>query len=69
MKKGYGMFDDCVLSLYNNRKKAREAGHTGLSYVYKLLMNSLFGRLGIDPNRSVAEICDIERYKLFINEA
>lgn len=51
--KGDGMFDDCVLSLYNNRVNAREAGHTGLSYVYKLLMNSLFGRLGIYPNRSV----------------
>lgn len=49
--------------MYNNRSRAREEGNTGLAYVLKILMKSLYGRFGINPRSTISEICTKERYE------
>lgn len=56
-------FGDFVSALFNSRSKAKKEGNEALSYVYKILMNSLYGRFGINPKSTITEICDTEEYK------
>jgi hypothetical protein len=42
--------------LYSKRLKAKREGNDGLDYVYKTLMNGLYGRFGINPQSSLTEI-------------
>lgn len=61
-------FKSFVSTLFESRVSARKEGNESLSYVYKTLMNSLYGRFGINPKSSLTEICDENRYKhLFRN--
>jgi hypothetical protein len=53
--------------MYDNRLNAKKEGNTGLSFVYKILMNSLYGRFGINPKSSITEICNENRYKELMN--
>ena len=55
-------FDGFVSSLFSLRQEARRAGHESTAYGYKILMNSLYGRFGINPKSTVTEVCDLERY-------
>lgn len=34
-----------------------------MSYIYKILLNSLYGRFGINPKSTVTELCNDERYE------
>jgi DNA polymerase type B, organellar and viral len=52
-----------VSSLFESRLEAKISGNESLSYVYKILMNSLYGRFGINPKSTITEICDEDRYK------
>lgn len=56
-------FKHFVSSLFESRLVARKEGNEGLAYVYKILMNSLYGRFGINPKSTTTEICDLNRYK------
>ena len=57
-------FINYVSNLYESRKKAKKDGDEAMSYIYKLLMNSLYGRFGINPKSTVIlEICNEERYQ------
>lgn len=56
-------FRDFVSSLFESRLEARKSGNEALAYVYKILMNSLYGRLGINP---ITEVCDENRYNHMI---
>lgn len=49
-----------VSSLFESRQK--KEGNEAMSYVYKILMNSLYGRLGISPKFTT--ICDEVVYML-----
>ena len=40
-----------------------------MSYVYKILMNSLYGRFGINPKSTTTEVCDEYRYKNLIRNS
>lgn len=58
-------FNEFVSSIFGNRLKAKEEGNEALSYVYKILMNSLYGRFGINPKSTTSEIhTEEERSKL-----
>jgi hypothetical protein len=61
-EKGEGLFTSYVLHMYENRIKAKEQGKTGMSFVYKILMNGLYGRLGINQRSTITELCSPERY-------
>lgn len=56
-------FKGFVSELYERRQEAKKAGNEAMSYVYKILMNSLYGRFGINPESTVTEICNPERYE------
>lgn len=55
-------FDSFVSSLYRKRQEAKKAGDDAMAYVYKILMNSLYGRWGISPKSTITEVCDKKRY-------
>jgi hypothetical protein len=54
-------FKDYVNSLFESRSKAKKIGNNALSYVYKILMNSLYGRFGINPQSTKTEMCNQSR--------
>lgn len=62
-------FKDFVSSLFESRLEARRSGNESLSYVYKILMNSLYGRFGINPKSTTTEVCDESRYKDLIRNS
>lgn len=66
-EKGEGLFSSFVTDLYGNRLKAKKDGNTGLAYVYKILMNSLYGRFGINPRSTITEISNYEGYNRIFN--
>lgn len=56
-------FKTFVSELYERRQEAKKTGNEAMAYVYKILMNSLYGRFGINPESTVTEICNPERYE------
>ncbi|KAL2330707.1 hypothetical protein Fmac_018288 [Flemingia macrophylla] len=54
-------FKGYVNSLFESRSNAKKMGNNALSYVYKLLMNSLYGRFGINPQSTKTEMCNKSR--------
>jgi len=57
------LFEKFVEDTYESRLKAKKEGNEPLSFVYKLIMNSLYGRFGISPEYTSTEICGPERYR------
>ncbi|KAK2995369.1 hypothetical protein RJ640_029001 [Escallonia rubra] len=55
-----------VSSLFESRLKAKESGNDALDYMYKILMNSLYGRFGINPQSTVTDVCTLDRYNFYI---
>lgn len=55
-------FESFVSSLFSSRQEAKRRGNEAMSYVYKILMNSLYGRFGINPKSTVTEVCNLDRY-------
>lgn len=53
-------FGEYVTTLYQSRLKAKGENNLGMSFVYKQLMNSLYGRFGINPECVVTEILSKE---------
>nr|AYM32740.1 DNA polymerase [Silene vulgaris] len=56
-------FEGYVKELFESRLKAKAEGNAALSFIYKLLMNSLYGRFGINPEYSKTELCNESRLK------
>ncbi|KAF3433473.1 hypothetical protein FNV43_RR24575 [Rhamnella rubrinervis] len=61
-------FGGFVSSLFKKRQEAKRTGNNAMSYVYKILMNSLYGRFGINPKSTITEICDLDRYLVKKND-
>lgn len=61
-------FADFVSTLYNNRMLAKKEGNEPMVFVYKTLMNSLYGRFGINPESVVTEICGRERFDTLVDK-
>ncbi|KAM3319050.1 hypothetical protein P3S67_006250 [Capsicum chacoense] len=55
-------FKDFVTTLSIERIKTKSEGNESQAYVYKLLMNSLYGRFIINPQTSLIKICNYQRY-------
>lgn len=55
-------FVSFVSSLFEKRQEAKADHNDAMSYVYKTLMNSLYGRFGINPVSTVTDVCDRARY-------
>jgi hypothetical protein len=61
-------FASFVSTLFAKRKEAREGGNDAMAYVYKILMNSLYGRFGIKPESTTTVICDRAQYDELIQK-
>ncbi|KAI5669111.1 hypothetical protein M9H77_18964 [Catharanthus roseus] len=57
-------FKNFVSSLFESRLEAKKSGNNSMSFMYKILMNSLYGRFEISPASTKIEICDENRYKI-----
>lgn len=53
-------FSSFISSLYESRFEAKKAGDAAMTYIYKILMNSLYGRFGMNPEST--EICNQQKY-------
>ncbi|KAG6570301.1 hypothetical protein SDJN03_30352, partial [Cucurbita argyrosperma subsp. sororia] len=49
--------------LYESRLEAKKRSHQPMTFVYKLLMNSLYGRFGMNPESTVTEIRNLNQYE------
>jgi len=61
-------FKDYVSTLYNSRLKAKKEGNDALAFLYKNLLNSLYGRFGIHPKSTITLICDDNKYNIFMKK-
>lgn len=61
-KKKQGLFEPFVDSIYSKRQQAKQEGKAGLSFVLKIIMNSLYGRFGINPKSKITDICTYEQF-------
>lgn len=59
-------FDSFVSSVFSRRQEAKKTGNEAMAYGYKILMNSLYGRFGINPESSTTEICNRDRYNYLL---
>lgn len=55
-------FDSFVSSVFGKRQEAKKTGNSAMEYGYKILMNSLYGRFGINPQSTITEVCNRSRY-------
>jgi len=56
-------FTKFVDDIYQKRLEAQSRNVNAMSYIYKLVMNSLYGRFGINPESTITEICNAEKYE------
>ena len=61
-------FEGFVSSLSGKRIEAKKKGDDAMAYTYKILMNTLYGRFGINPQSTITEVCDRERYDILIKK-
>ncbi|XP_071708895.1 DNA polymerase-like [Rutidosis leptorrhynchoides] len=62
-------FSNFVSNLFESRLEAKKSGNDVLSYVYKILMNSLYGRFGINPQSTKTEVCDTVRSRKLLRRS
>lgn len=55
-------FEGFVSDIFARRQEAKIKDDAAMVYIYKILMNSLYGRFGINPEVIKTEICTEERY-------
>lgn len=56
-------FEGFISDLYKSRLEAKKRGDVPMTFIYKILMNSLYGRFGMNPESTVTEICNQEKYE------
>ncbi|KAF6152892.1 hypothetical protein GIB67_002977 [Kingdonia uniflora] len=61
-EKKQSLFKNFISEVYESRLKAKKSGDDAMSYGYKILMNSLYGRFRINPESTITEICKRKRY-------
>lgn len=61
-------FGEFVTDIFERRQEAKRSGNEAMGYIYKILLNSLYGRFGINPKSTITEICKPDRYNLLIKK-
>jgi DNA polymerase elongation subunit (family B) len=61
-------FKNYVSNLFEKRQEAKRNDNDAMSYIYKILMNSLYGRFGINQECEVTVICDYDKYNKYIKD-
>jgi DNA polymerase type B, organellar and viral len=62
-------FHSYVNNLYECRLGAKKAENKSMAFVYKMIMNSLYGRFGINPLSRITEIVDNEEKNSLMEQA
>lgn len=62
-------FASFVSNLYESRQEAKIKGDDAMSFIYQILMNSLYGRFGMNPESTVICIKSQKIYnELFVDD-
>nr|QWO71429.1 DNA polymerase [Termitomyces sp. K1Ac] len=67
-EKGYDVFKPFIRDIYEKRSKAKENSLFSLQYVFKLIMNSLYGRFGMKEIENKLEIVDRDKAKILLKD-
>ncbi|PHT68072.1 hypothetical protein T459_27559 [Capsicum annuum] len=59
-------FKEFVTTISENKIKAKKEGNVAIDYVYKILMNFLYGRFGISPESTATELCNDDHLRVLI---
>lgn len=65
-ERGQNVFKEFVIKNYNNRLKAKKNNNTSLQYIYKFILNSLYGRFGMKEIEYRLEIVDKDKAKTLL---
>ncbi|KAF3655256.1 hypothetical protein FXO37_16051 [Capsicum annuum] len=65
-KSGSSRFKDFVTTLSKSRIKTKKEGNVAIHYIYKILMNFLYGRFGISPESIATELRNDDRLRVLI---
>jgi hypothetical protein len=58
-------FVEFVTKIFEKRQEAKRMGNQALAYIYKILMNSLYGRFGINPESTITRLCtEVEKDRI-----
>ncbi|XP_050216023.1 DNA polymerase-like [Mercurialis annua] len=60
-------FEGFISNLYERRLEANKDGDEAMTFIYKILMNSLYCRFGMNPESTVTEICNQKKYEELMN--
>ncbi|KAF6162035.1 hypothetical protein GIB67_002624 [Kingdonia uniflora] len=61
-KKKPSLLKNFISEVYESRLKAKKSGDDAMSYGYEILMNSLYGRFGINPESTITKNYRRKRY-------
>nr|QWO71428.1 DNA polymerase [Termitomyces sp. K1Aa] len=65
-EKGYDVFKPFIRDIYEKRSEAKENSLSSLQYVFKLIMNSLYGRFGMKEIENKLEIVDRDKADILL---
>ena len=67
-EKGIKVFDSFVINIYEKRLEAKKKGLSSLQYTFKLILNSLYGRMGMKDLENKLEIVDKDKAELLLSK-
>uniref|UniRef100_A0A5K1CAA5 DNA-directed DNA polymerase n=1 Tax=Nymphaea colorata TaxID=210225 RepID=A0A5K1CAA5_9MAGN len=56
-------FEGLISNLYESILEAKKSDDEAMTYIYKILMNSIYSRFGMNPESTVTEICNQKKYE------
>nr|QWO71426.1 DNA polymerase [Termitomyces sp. T73sscA] len=67
-EKGKKVFDSFILDIYEKRLEAKKKGLSSLQYIFKLILNSLYGRMGMKDLENKLEIIDKDKAEILLSK-
>lgn len=67
-EKGKKVFDSFVIDIYEKRLEAKKKGLSSLQYIFKLILNSLYGRMGMKDLENKLEIVDKDKAEVLLSK-
>nr|QWO71416.1 DNA polymerase [Termitomyces sp. T60a]QWO71419.1 DNA polymerase [Termitomyces sp. T99] len=67
-EKGKKVFNSFVRDIYEKRLEAKKKGLSSLQYIFKLILNSLYGRMGMKDLENKLEIVDKDKADILLSK-
>lgn len=61
-------FSEIISDLYQKRLEAKERENAPMALIYKLIMNSLYGRFGVNPESTGTALCNRKEYEQWLRK-